>query len=79
MKASPPDVEALRYYLVLPMHECMSDPANAKEFQIPYADAVLGLQKNAIKVGLKSMVNGFTVITIKTVSSLIEKGKFTFL
>jgi len=50
LKASPPDVEALRYYLVLPMHECMSDPANAKEFQIPYADAVLGLQKNAIKV-----------------------------
>jgi E3 ubiquitin-protein ligase HERC4 len=50
LRASPPDVEALRFYLILPLHPAMQDPANAKEFHIPFAERLLRLQGPALKV-----------------------------
>ena len=39
-----------RYYMILPLHSAMSDVSCIKEFQSPYAEAVLNLQGNANKV-----------------------------
>jgi hypothetical protein len=50
LRVSPPDVEALRFYLVLPLHQVMREPANAKEFHIPFAERLLRLQGPALKV-----------------------------
>jgi hypothetical protein len=53
LRVSPPDVEALRFYLVLPLHPVMREPANAKEFHIPFAERLLRLQGPALKVRQK--------------------------
>jgi E3 ubiquitin-protein ligase HERC4 len=50
LRVSPPDVEALRFYLVLPLHPALREPANAKEFHIPFAQHLLRLQGPALKV-----------------------------
>jgi E3 ubiquitin-protein ligase HERC4 len=52
LRVSPPDVEALRVYLILPLHSAMREPANAKELHVPFAERLLRLQGPAIKVSV---------------------------
>jgi E3 ubiquitin-protein ligase HERC4 len=61
LRVSPPDVEALRFYLVLPLHPVMREPANAKEFHIPFAERLLRLQGPALKVGQRYPVQYNTI------------------
>ena len=48
--ANPPDVEALRFYLILPEMRYFSNHKLHANLHIPYAAAVVGLNKNAGKV-----------------------------
>ena len=50
LRVSPPDVEALRFFLIAPLHPALLEPANAKEFHIPFAERLLRLQGPALKV-----------------------------
>ena len=44
LKDSPPDMEALRFYLIFPLHPAFKDPTNAKEIHFPFAEKFLSLQ-----------------------------------
>lgn len=51
--SSPPDVEALRIYLILPMyHEC-ENPKNYQKIHIPLAQAIANLKNEARKIVLQ--------------------------
>ncbi len=50
LPASPPDVEALRVYAVLPFYHEFLDPENRASLQIPFAENVLQLPAAASKV-----------------------------
>lgn len=50
LKPDAPDVEALRFYLILPHYLSESRPDNVKELEIPFAEAMLSLKGNAGKV-----------------------------
>ncbi|XP_024937570.1 probable E3 ubiquitin-protein ligase HERC4 isoform X3 [Cephus cinctus] len=47
---SPPDVESLRVYLILPLYHGFSDPSNSNVIHKPFSKAVLGLKPEALKV-----------------------------
>ena len=49
LKESPPDMEALRFYLIFPLHPAFKDAANAKEIHFPFAEKFLGLKGGAWK------------------------------
>ena len=40
-----------RFYLILPLHSSMSDPSLAREFQLPFAEALVTMRGNPSKVG----------------------------
>ena len=44
LKDSPPDMEALRFYLIFPLHPAFKYPTNAKEIHFPFAEKFLSLQ-----------------------------------
>ena len=51
LSPSPPDVEALRVYVVLPWCHAFSSPAeNYKELHVPFANILLSLTINPSKV-----------------------------
>ena len=54
---SPPDVEALRLYLILPTSARFDNPSHYKELQCPFANSVCSLEKPAERVLLKWWAN----------------------
>ncbi|CAG0920580.1 unnamed protein product [Notodromas monacha] len=50
LPSSPPDVEALRIYVLLPFYHEFSDPAQKGSFQIPFARSVMALPTSARRV-----------------------------
>ncbi|XP_008552683.1 probable E3 ubiquitin-protein ligase HERC4 isoform X2 [Microplitis demolitor] len=48
--ASPPDVEALRVYLTLPLYHGFSEPTNCETLQRPFAKALINLKPEARKI-----------------------------
>ncbi|CAG9857321.1 unnamed protein product [Phyllotreta striolata] len=50
LSRSPPDVEALRIYLTLPLYHEFNNPKQYARLQKPFASAVLNLKKPASKV-----------------------------
>lgn len=47
---SPPDVETLRVYLVLPLYHEFLNAKHFKALHVPFGKAVLGLTKNPSKI-----------------------------
>ncbi|XP_015126576.1 probable E3 ubiquitin-protein ligase HERC4 isoform X2 [Diachasma alloeum] len=50
LAASPPDVETLRVYVVLPLYHGFTEVSNWVSLQVPFARALLGLKPEAKKV-----------------------------
>lgn len=52
LSRSPPDVEALRIYVTLPLYHEFNNPKQHTKLQKPFASAVLNLKKPASKVNI---------------------------
>lgn len=50
LNESPPDVEALRIFLILPMYQGFQDPENVPQYHYQFSPKLIGLQKNAWNV-----------------------------
>jgi hypothetical protein len=50
LRESPPDTEALRFYLTFPLHGAFEEPSNAREVHFMFAERCLGLKGAAWKV-----------------------------
>jgi E3 ubiquitin-protein ligase HERC4 len=69
VKPSPPDLETLRFYLILPMHSSsMQSPTNTNEFQIPYAFSIIQLPEPAGK----AIEKWFSKAPVKWTEQLIK-------
>ena len=49
LKENPPDMEALRFYLIFPLHNAFKNPSNAKDVHYPFAEKFLALKGGAWK------------------------------
>lgn len=52
-------IETLRCFVLLPLLACFLDTANMKDIQLPYAEALLGLEKE--KAAVFSKLQAFVV------------------